>query len=56
MKPGGVHVMLTGLREPLSQGATLPLVLTFANGRQARIDAEIRRIGAQAPDHHHDQS
>ena len=53
MAPGGVHIMLTGLRQGLAEGEKLPLVLTFADGRQARIDADVRQIGARAPDHHH---
>ncbi len=29
LRPGGLHLMLTGLRTPLRAGATLPLTLTF---------------------------
>ena len=29
-RPGGWHVMLTGLKGPLQKGATFPLILTFA--------------------------
>ena len=56
MQPGGVHVMLTGLQEPLQSGTRLPLVLTFADGSTASIQAEVRGIGATAEDHHHEDS
>ena len=32
LKPGGLHVMLIGLKAPLKQGAAVPLTLTFQHG------------------------
>ena len=40
MKPGGYHLMLTQLKQPLPVGATVPVVLQF-------VDAEGRRSSAQ---------
>ncbi|MDH5749440.1 MAG: copper chaperone PCu(A)C [Rhodospirillales bacterium] len=36
-RPGGLHVRLTGLKEPLVKGATFPLTLYFASGARATI-------------------
>jgi len=40
--PGGVHVMLMELAEPLELGMTLEVVLTFDNGTEITTSAEVR--------------
>ncbi|MEM7472539.1 MAG: copper chaperone PCu(A)C [Pseudomonadota bacterium] len=42
MKPGGLHVMLMGPKAPLAEGATVPLVLEFANGDKMPIEAMVK--------------
>lgn len=42
LEPGGTHVMLTGLREPLVAGQKVELTLRFAKAPQQTIAAEIR--------------
>jgi copper(I)-binding protein len=44
--PGGLHVMLIGLKAPLKEGATLPLVLEFAQAGKVTVIAEIKPVGA----------
>jgi len=48
LKPGGHHVMLTGLRTPLKTGEHVPITLTFedANGRRSTVEvsADVRPL------------
>ena len=47
MKPGGLHIMLMGLKAPLKKGATLPLALTFEKAGTVTIDVKIMGMGAK---------
>jgi len=58
LQPGGLHIMLTGLREKLAEGATLPLTVTFEKAGSAEIDVPIlgiaagmQRVGAHGAQH-----
>ena len=42
MVPGGVHVMLLELAEPLEIGDTIGMTLTFDNGTELAATAEVR--------------
>jgi copper(I)-binding protein len=42
LKPGGTHVMIMGLRQPLAAGGTLALSLRFAKSGELKIDAAVR--------------
>ena len=42
MVPGGVHVMLMELAEPLESGDTVDMTLTFDNGTELTTTAEVR--------------
>jgi periplasmic copper chaperone A len=42
--PGGLHVMLIGLKEPLVAGRTVALVLRFRHAGDLRTVAEIRSL------------
>ncbi|MSO64354.1 MAG: copper chaperone PCu(A)C [Alphaproteobacteria bacterium] len=42
LKPGGSHVMLTGLKEPLRTGETFPLTLRFASGGSIEVLVDVR--------------
>ena len=46
-KPGGLHLMLFGLRTPLKKGGTVPLTLHFAHGGKVRVVAKILGYGAR---------
>ena len=41
-EPGGYHVMLLGLVEPLEVGDTFELTLTFASGAEETVTVEVR--------------
>ncbi len=45
MKPGGYHIMLTGLKKPLVAGETFPLTLTFAHSAAVTVDVKVRGLG-----------
>ncbi|AVP56818.1 copper chaperone PCu(A)C [Pulveribacter suum] len=59
LAPGGYHVMLMDLKEPLAAGRSIPLTLRFEDAAGARsertLQAEVRQAGAAkaAPAHHH---
>jgi periplasmic copper chaperone A len=41
-KPGGYHIMLSGLSQPLVQGATVPLTLTIEDINKQRQSIEVK--------------
>jgi periplasmic copper chaperone A len=47
--PGGYHIMLTGLRQPLSAGQTFPLTLTFADGSTITTTVTVQSMTAAGP-------
>lgn len=53
LAPGGYHVMLIGLRRPLSAGERVDLTLVFEDraGKRSeqRVQAVVRALGAGAP-------
>ena len=51
LKPGGLHVMLIGLKEALEPGAMVHLTLTFDNGSQSHVMAPARTIDTAATRH-----
>lgn len=52
------HVMLTGLKGPLKEGANVPATFTFAKAGALKVELQVAGIGARAPspmagmDHH----
>ncbi len=48
LQPGGLHIMLIGLKEPLLVGAKFPLTLTFESGKSATVQVNIRPANATA--------
>jgi len=49
LKPGGMHIMLTGLAQPLKQGQSFPLTLTFAKGGTREVTVAVEKVGAMGP-------
>lgn len=45
-RPGGLHVMLIGLKAPLAEGAVFDLSLEFAKGGIVAVPVEVRGVGA----------
>jgi len=52
LKPGGYHIMLLDLKQPVAQGASVPLTLVFEGKdgqRQTQeLQAPVRALGATA--------
>jgi copper(I)-binding protein len=44
LEPGGYHVMLMGLKQPLNTGDTVPLTLVFEGPDKARETVEVRAV------------
>ena len=42
--PGGLHVMLTGLKQPLKAGDSFPLTLTFAKAGAVTVTVSVQPI------------
>jgi periplasmic copper chaperone A len=45
LEPGGLHIMLTGLREKLVEGDALPLSFTFEDAGTIQLEVPIRGLG-----------
>ena len=56
LKPGGYHIMMMDLKQPVKAGDRVLLSLTFkqANGQQttAQVDAEVRGLNGEATMQH----
>jgi copper(I)-binding protein len=44
LEPGGLHVMLIGLKKPLVEGETVAVTLVYDDGSRATLDAPVKRI------------
>ena len=57
LAPNGYHLMLLGLKKPLTEGGTFTGTLTFEKAGAIEVTFEVRGIGARAADagaeHHH---
>jgi len=55
LKPGGLHIMFTGLKAPLKAGDKFPLTLKFEKAGEVTVDVvvETPKAGAAAPAHQH---
>ena len=51
LQPGGYHVMLEDLRQPLKQGDQVPVKLTFEKAGVLDIKVNVERMGAAAHTH-----
>ncbi len=58
LQPGGLHVMLMGLKAPLTAGSSFPLTLSFAKAGDVTVEVEVRNVAAMKPSpgggHHYD--
>jgi copper(I)-binding protein len=46
LAPGGYHIMLTGLKQPLKEGDSFPITLTFTKAGQVTATAAVAKAGA----------
>ena len=49
LKPGGYHIMLTGLARPLVEGQSFPLTLDFAKAGARQVTVSVQKVGAMGP-------
>lgn len=56
LAPGGLHIMLTGLRYRLSEGSSFPLTLTFEVAGSATIRVDVRSATARSGHAHDDEA
>lgn len=47
--PGGRHVMLMGLEEPLTEGERFPLTLVFERAGEIEVEVTVRPANAMGP-------
>lgn len=53
LAPGGLHLMLIGLTQPLVQGGRAPLTLRFERAGEVQVELTVEAAGARAPQHAH---
>jgi len=46
LKPGALHIMLVGLKQPLQAGESFPLALEFAKAGRREINVVVEKAGA----------
>ncbi len=46
LEPGGYHVMLLELEQPIAEGDTIEVTLTFENAGEVKVEAEAREVGS----------
>jgi len=49
LAPGGYHLMMMDLKNPLKQGDKLPLTLQFEKAGKVAVTLDVQAIGAPAP-------
>lgn len=49
LKPGGFHIMLTGLSAPLKPGQSFPLTLHFEKSGTQVVNVAVEQVGAMGP-------
>jgi hypothetical protein len=49
LKPGGEHIMLMGLSQPLREGQSFPLTLDFEKAGPRTVTVTVEKVGAKGP-------
>ena len=52
LAPGGLHLMLMDLKNPLKQGDKVPLTLEFEKAGKVALSLDVQGVGAPAPAGH----
>jgi copper(I)-binding protein len=55
LKPGGLHVMLIGLQQPMPAGGRIALELEFDDGTVLPVEAPVREVMRTMQHHHHSE-
>ena len=50
LKPGGEHIMLMGLNQPLHEGQSFPLTLDFEKAGPRTVTVAVEKAGSNGPD------
>ena len=53
LAPGGYHIMLMGLKQPLKQGDNFPVTLSFAKAGPLTASVTVEKAGATMPSTDH---
>jgi copper(I)-binding protein len=53
LEPGGAHIMLVGLKQPLKQGQRVKGTLIFSNAGAVELDVPVESLGSAGPTHQH---
>lgn len=51
LKPGGLHIMFTGLKAPLGEGDSFPMTLRFEKGGEVTVTVKVEPAGGAAAGH-----
>jgi periplasmic copper chaperone A len=49
LEPGGMHIMLMQLRQPLQEGESIPITFTFRDAGEITVNAPIASLTARTP-------
>lgn len=49
LQPGGLHIMLMNLKQPLKEGESVPLTLVFEKAGPVTTSATVAKAGASSP-------
>lgn len=49
LQPGGIHIMLIGLKQPLREGERFPLTLTFEEAGTVTVEVAVEGVGSMGP-------
>ncbi|GGD72943.1 copper chaperone PCu(A)C [Lacimicrobium alkaliphilum] len=52
-KPGGLHLMMFGVKKPLEKNQHVTITLLFADGSEMEVDAVVTEPGADNSHQHH---
>ena len=50
LRPGGLHIMMIGLKQQLQPGQSVPLTLRFENSGTREVGAAVGKVGATGPE------
>jgi copper(I)-binding protein len=51
LRPGAAHLMIVGLKAPLTKGGRVPLTLRFERAGELKIELEIQPVDSSKPHH-----
>jgi len=51
LSPGGAHLMLVDIVQPLRKGERFPLTLRFERAGELEVEVEVQELGARHPRH-----